>query len=67
MDTSFTSLVEPVLPGVKVKERTAVQLRRLPKAIIEELTLTTLEEGLSHRAAGTEWRLVVNLRLEHSG
>jgi hypothetical protein len=38
-------LVEPMLQGVKVKERTATQLRRLPRDIVEELIRPFLLEA----------------------
>ena len=41
-------LVEPALPGVKVKERTATQLKRLPRAIIEELIRPFLLEAIDN-------------------
>ena len=41
-------LVEPALPGVKVKERTANQLKRLPKAVVEELIRPFLLEAINN-------------------
>ena len=41
-------LVEPALNGFKVKERTAIQLRRLPKDIIEELIRPFLLEAIDN-------------------
>ena len=42
------ALVEPALPGVKVKERTATQLKRLPKDIIEELIRPFLLQAIDN-------------------
>jgi hypothetical protein len=41
-------LVEPLLQGVKVKERTATQLKRLPRDIVEELIRPFLLEAIDN-------------------